>query len=187
MNRRQAMLLTASAAACLAPKMNGVMAAGPTDAWQFSFTSLEGTEMPFETWRGKVLLVVNTASFCGFTSQYEGLVSVWQDYRDDGLVVVGVPSGDFRQEYEDTAKIKDFCELTFGVDFPMTAPLHVKGPDADPFYKWAAAETGKRVTWNFNKYLVGRDGRIKTWMPSRLEPDSVEARAVIEEALAAPA
>lgn len=184
MNRRQAILLTSAAAAAgLRPR--GGRAAGATDAWQFHFTSLEGDPMPFSRWRGKVLLVVNTASFCGFTPQYKGLVSVWRDYRDKGLVVVGVPSTDFRQEYSDAGKIKDFCEATYGVDFPMTEPLHVVGPEADPFYKWAASVTGHRVGWNFNKYLVGRDGQIITWMPSTLEPTSRQARQAIEAALSA--
>ena len=186
MNRRQAILLTSAVAATgLALRGNRAPAAGAEDAWQFTFTSLEGDPMPFSRWRGKVLLVANTASFCAFTPQYEELVAVWQDYRDNGLVVVGVPSTDFRQEYKEAGKIKDFCELTYGVDFPMTEPLHVVGPDADPFFKWAAAETGHRVGWNFNKYLVGRDGQIIAWMPSRLKPTSHHARAAIEAALAA--
>lgn len=186
MNRRQAILLTSAAAATgLAPRRGSATEAGAKDAWQFSFTSLEGDPMPFSRWRGKVLLVVNTASFCGFTPQYKGLVSVWQDYRDKGLIVVGVPSTDFRQEYEDSGKIKDFCEATYGVDFPMTEPLHVVGPDADSFFKWAASATGHRVGWNFNKYLFGRDGQIVTWMPSSLKPTSRRARAAIEAALSA--
>ena len=89
--------------------------------------------MPFSRWRGKVLLVVNTASFCAFTPQYEEPVAVWQDYRYNGLVVVGVPSTDFRQEYKEVGKIKDFCELTYGVDFPMTEPLHVRRSVRRPF------------------------------------------------------
>lgn len=184
MNRRQA-IITTSAALSLAPL--AVRAAATKDAWQFDFTSLEGRPMPFSQWRGKVLLVVNTASFCAFTPQYKDLVAVWDDYRDKGLVVVGAPSDDFRQEYKDSGKIKDFCELTYGVDFPMTEPLHVVGAKADPFFKWAAAETGHTVGWNFNKYLVGRDGQIITWMPSTIRPTSRQARAAIETALAAKA
>lgn len=186
MNRRQAIALSASAAAFgLTAQTAPVRAAGAKDAWQFSFTSIEGAPMPLSDWRGKVLLVVNTASFCGFTRQYEGLVTLWQEYRDRGLIVVGAPSTDFQQEYEESSEIKDFCEFTYGVDFPLTEPLHVVGSQADPFFKWAAAETGHRVRWNFNKYLIGRDGRIVTWMPSRLEPTSPEARKAIEQALAA--
>lgn len=184
MNRRQAILTTFGAAVPnLVPLAS--LAAGDRDAWHFTFTSLEGDPMPLSLWHGKVLLVVNTASFCGFTPQYKGLVSVWQEYRDKGLVVIGVPSTDFRQEYKDSGKIKDFCEVTYGVDFPMTEPLHVVGADSHPFFKWAEAETGHRVGWNFNKYLVGRDGQIITWMPSSLEPTSRQASAVIEAALAA--
>ncbi|PRX35063.1 glutathione peroxidase [Meinhardsimonia xiamenensis] len=181
MNRRDFGALLAAAAAMTLPA-----AARAETAWEFTFEALEGGLMPLSQWRGKVLLVVNTASFCGFTPQYADLVEVWQDYRDRGLVVIGAPSTDFRQEYDEAGKIRDFCELTYGVDFPMTAPVHVVGPDAHPFFKWAAAETGQRVRWNFDKYLVGRDGRILTWMPSSLKPTTRKARAAIEAALAAP-
>jgi glutathione peroxidase len=181
MNRRDFGALLAAAAAMTLPA-----AARAETAWEFTFEALEGGLMPLSQWRGKVLLVVNTASFCGFTPQYADLVEVWQDYRDRGLVVIGAPSTDFRQEYDEAGKIRDFCELTYGVDFPMTAPVHVVGPDAHPFFKWAAAETGQRVRWNFNKYLVGRDGKIVTWMPSSLKPTARKARAAIEAALAAP-
>lgn len=182
MNRRQFGAILAAAAAMMAlPR-----AARAETAWDFTFEALEGGPMPLAQWRGKVLFVVNTASFCGFTPQYADLVQVWQDYRDRGLVVIGAPSNDFRQEYEEAGKIKHFCELTYGVDFPMTAPVHVVGEAAHPFFKWAAAETGQRVRWNFNKYLVGRNGRIVTWMPSTLKPTSRKARAAIEAALAAP-
>lgn len=182
MNRRQFGAISAAAAAMMA--LPG--AARAETAWDFAFEALEGGPMPLAQWRGKVLLVVNTASFCGFTPQYRDLVQVWQDYQDRGLIVIGSPSTDFRQEYDEAGKIKDFCELTYGVDFPMTAPVHVVGPDAHPFFKWAAAETGQRVRWNFNKYLVGRDGQIVTWMPSSLKPTARKARAAIEAALAAP-
>ncbi|SHF31925.1 glutathione peroxidase [Ruegeria intermedia] len=182
-NRRTMLQLIAGAGAiALVPAT-----ARAQTAWDFTFEALEGGAMPLSQWRGKVLLVVNTASFCGFTPQYRDLVQVWQDYRDRGLVVIGAPSTDFRQEYDEAGKIKDFCELTYGVDFPMTAPVHVVGAAAHPFFKWAAAESGQRVRWNFNKYLIGRDGRIITWMPSTLKPTARKARAAIEAALAAPA
>ncbi len=187
MNRRDAML--GGAAFGAAAVLSGPVAAANNArrAWDFTFTSLDGMPMPLSQWQGKVLLVVNTASFCGFTPQYEGLVSLWQDYRDRGLIVIGAPSTDFRQEYDEASEIKDFCEFTYGVDFPLTAPVHVIGREADPFFKWAAAETGHRVRWNFNKYLIGRDGQVISWMSSRTEPTSAQMRDAIEAALAAPA
>lgn len=182
MNRRQFGLICAAATAITAlPRL-----ARAEGAWDYTFEALEGGPMPLSQWRGKVLLVVNTASFCGFTPQYADLVEVWQDYRDRGLEVIGVPSNDFQQEYDEASKIKDFCELTYGVDFPMSSPVHVRGEQAHPFFKWAAAETGQRVRWNFNKYLVGRDGRIVAWMPSRLQLTTHESRVAIEAALAEP-
>ena len=182
MNRRQFGVISAAAAVMTTlPQL-----ARAQTAWDFTFEALEGGPMPLSQWRGKVLLIVNTASFCGYTRQYADLVEVWQDYRDQGLVVIGAPSTDFRQEYEEADKIKDFCELTYGVDFPMTAPVHVVDEAAHPFFSWAAAETDQRVRWNFNKYLIGRDGRIVTWMPSSLEPTARRARAAIDAALAAP-
>lgn len=183
MNRRQ---FGALAAGAIVVMVLPVTARAET-AWDFTFEALGGAAMPLAQWRGKVLLVVNTASFCGYTPQYRDLVQVWRDYRDRGLVVIGVPSTDFRQEYIDAGMIKNFCEVNYGVDFPMTKPVHVVGADAHPFFKWAAAVTGQRVTWNFNKYLVGRDGRIITWMPSTLNPSSPKARGAIEAALVATA
>lgn len=126
----------------------------------------------------------STASFCGFTPQYRDLVRVWADYRDRGLVVLGLPSDDFAQEYDEAGQIKEFCELTYGVDFPMTAPVHVRGGAAHPFFHWARAQTGHGVDWNFNKYLIGRDGRARAWMPSRQRPTAITTRAQIEQALA---
>lgn len=176
--RRGTIVLIASACALTA------LPAQAETAWDFGFEALEGGPLPMAQFRGKVVLVVNTASFCGFTPQYRDLVQVWTDYRDRGLVVLGVPSNDFAQEYDEAGKIKEFCELTYGVDFPMTAPVHVRGTRAHPFFQWARAETGESVRWNFNKYLIGRDGRVIAWMPSRLKPTDERARALIERALA---
>lgn len=182
MNRRQSGSISAAATA-----INALPSAARAEtAWDFAFEALQGGPMPLAQWRGRVLLVVNTASFCGFTPQYRGLVEVWRDYRDRGPVVIGAPSTDFRQEFDEAGEIKDFCELTHGVDFPMAMPVHVVGERAHPFFAWAAAETGLRVRWNFNKYLVGRDGLIVTRMPSKLKPTARKARAAIEAALAAP-
>lgn len=180
-NRRTASAWIASALACSVTSAR----AADVRAFDFDFMSLEGEPMPLSQWKGKVLLVANTASFCGFTGQYADLVDVWRAYEQAGLVVIGAPSNDFRQESEDAKEIKSFCELTYGVEFPMTEPVHVKGDQAHPFFKWAALQSGRGVTWNFNKYLIGRDGNVITWMSSATRPTSARARREIEAALAA--
>lgn len=156
-------------------------------AHDFSFTSIEGEPLPLSRFQGKVLMVVNTASLCGFTRQYGGLQDVWTHYRDRGLVILGVPSNDFGgQEPGSEAEIKNFCEVNFDVDFPLTEKEHVTGDGAHPFYAWALAELGSeaRPRWNFHKYLVGPDGRLVGWFPTRTEPTSAELTSAIEVQLA---
>jgi len=156
-------------------------------AHDFDFVSIEGNPLPLAGFRGKVVLVVNTASFCGYTRQYDGLQSVWERYRDRGLVVLGVPSNDFGgQEPGSEAQIKNFCEANFAIDFPMTEKVPVTGTDAHPFYRWALAELGPeaRPRWNFHKYLVGPDGRLVGWFPTATEPTSGEVTDAIEAQLA---
>lgn len=143
--------------------------------------------MKLADWLGKVLLVVNTASFCGFTKQYAALQEVWTKYEALGLVVVGVPSNDFGgQEPKAEGDIKKFCEGAFGVTFPLTAKQAVVGPDAHPFYKWAATAMGAEGVpgWNFHKYLVGRDGRLLRAFATQVPPNATEVMAAIERALA---
>ncbi len=153
-------------------------------AHAFEFTSIEGDPLPLSGYKGKAVLVVNTASLCGFTPQYKGLQALWEEYRDKGLVVLGVPSNDFGgQEPESEAKIKEFCEVNFAVDFPMTAKYAVKGDAAHPFYRWAAAAKGE-PKWNFHKYLIGPDGRLVEAFGSRVAPDSPDLRKAIDAALA---
>ncbi len=159
-------------------------------AYQFSFTSIDGTPLPLSDYQGQVVLVVNTASRCGFTPQYDGLQALYDSYRDRGLVVLGVPSGDFGgQELADEAAIKSFCEVNFNIDFPMTEKNHVKGDNAHPFYQWSAAKAGfmARPRWNFHKYLIGRDGQIDGWFSSVTAPQSEKIQLAIEKALAQPA
>ncbi len=130
----------------------------------YEFASIDGGTLNLADWRGQPVLVVNTASRCGFTRQYEGLQQLYDTYRDRGLVVVAVPSDDFRQELGSAEEIKEFCELTFGLDIPMTDITHVRGDGAHPFFAWLRQEHGFEPAWNFNKVLIGPDGElVKTW------------------------
>jgi glutathione peroxidase len=133
---------------------------------------------------GKVLLVVNTASYCGFTSQFEGLEALNAKYAARGLVVMGFPSGDFKQEDKDAKKTAEVCFNTYGVKFPMFATGPVRGADAQPIFKQLAAATGQQPSWNFNKYLVGRDGKAVAHFGSMTGPTSGTITAAIEKALA---
>ena len=136
---------------------------------------------------GKVLLVVNTASYCGFTSQYKDLEALHAKYADKGLVVLGFPSNDFAQEKATNKDIADFCENTFGVKFPMFTKTAVTGADAAPLYKQLAELTGKKPSWNFFKYLIGRDGKVVDTFGSMTNPSSRSVVSAIEKSLAAPA
>ncbi len=133
---------------------------------------------------GKVLLVVNTASFCGFTYQYEALEKLYRDLGPRGLVVIGVPSQDFNQESDNNAAVKQFCELTYGVEFPMVEISYVRGKEAMPFYAWVRQERRWEPDWNFNKVLIGRDGLIKSTYRSAAEPRSPELMTAIDKELA---
>jgi glutathione peroxidase len=158
-------------------------------AFDFEFTSIDGTPLRLGEFAGRPMLVVNTASFCGYTPQYEGLEALWRAYKDKGLVLVGVPSDDFgNQEPGTNAQIKQFCE-GFDVSFPLAEKNVVTGAKAHPFYRWLAGELGEGALprWNFFKYLIGRDGMPRAAWPSRVEPMSAEMRKAIDEALAAPA
>lgn len=180
-------LLALSAAACLA------MAAMPTAAQEgpglldHSYRPLAG-KVPVhlgELFAGKVVLVVNTASKCGFTPQYEALESMHARYSGKGFAVLGFPSGDFKdQEFEDEAKIREFCTLTYGVKFPMFEKVHVVGEEATPLFRELAAAAGEAPAWNFHKYLVGRDGRLLASWSSRTVPDDPAIIQAIEAALA---
>ncbi len=151
-----------------------------------AFTSIDGEPLPMSTFAGKAVLVVNTASLCGFTYQYDGLQAVWERYRDRGLVVLGVPSNDFgQQEPGKEAEIKQFCEVNFNVDFPLTTKQSVKGGDAHPFFQQVAATFGEDSLprWNFHKYLVDPDGKLVEAWSSRVEPGSAEITDAIERVL----
>lgn len=152
-----------------------------TSAHDFSVTALDGTPMPLSQWAGQPLLLVNVASRCGFTPQYTGLEALWQRYRDQGLMVIGFPCNQFRQqEPGDAAQIQSFCQLDYGVSFPLAAKLDVNGPAADPLWQWLRRQ--KRgvlgttaIKWNFTKFLVGRDGQVRARYAPTVRPESIEA------------
>ena len=158
----------------------------PASMHRFEFTSIEGEPLPMTTFAGKAVLVVNTASLCGFTYQYGALQDLWETYRERGLVVLGVPSNDFGgQEPGSADEIKEFCEVNFDVDFPLTEKQVVKGREAHPFFREAVAILGAEAAprWNFHKYLVAPDGRLVGAWPSRVEPGSAAIRDQIEAVL----
>lgn len=136
----------------------------------FTFPSIDGGEIDLADWRGQPVLVVNTASRCGFTPQYDGLQALYDRYRDQGLVVLAVPSNDFRQELSSNEDVKDFCEVNFGLDIPMTTITPVLGPGAHPFYRWLRDEAGFAPRWNFNKVLIAPDGSLAATFGSNARP-----------------
>jgi glutathione peroxidase len=147
-------------------------------AYAFSFPGLDGGDIKLADSAGKPILVVNTASLCGYTPQYTGLQQLWTRYRERGLMIVGVPSNDFGgQEPGGTDEIKHTAHGQYGIGFPMAAKAQVKGPNPHPFYKWAATERPLETPrWNFHKYLVGRDGHIVAVFDTKIEP--MDARVV---------
>jgi glutathione peroxidase len=157
-----------------------------TTAHDFSFMSIDGMDLPLKQFSGHPMLIVNVASKCGLTPQYEGLVQLYHELKDKGLVVLGVPSNQFMgQEPGTNEEIQTFCSMTYGVDFPLAEKTDVKGESAHPFYKWAKQELGEPAepVWNFHKLLVGKDGRALKAFDPRTEPLSPEIRQAVEEAL----
>ncbi len=159
--------------------------------YEYRFPSLTGEgEVSLADYKGKVLLIVNTASKCGFTGQYDGLEKLYQAYKGQGLVIIGVPSNDFGgQEPGSEKEIVQFCRLNYGVSFPMTGKLVVSGDDAHPFYYYARESLGYLASpkWNFHKYLIGRDGMLIDHFHSTTAPDSERLVNAIKEELAKPA
>ncbi len=141
-----------------------------------------------KAYAGQVLLVVNTASKCGYTPQFEALEALHARLKPRGFAVLGFPSGDFKeQEYADEKQIQEFCTLTYGVKFPMFQKVHVIGEKATPLYRGLAAAAGEAPKWNFHKYVIGRDGRVVASFGSAVKPDAPEVIAAIDKALAQPA
>ena len=147
-------------------------------------TTLAGKPADLKAYAGKVTLVVNVASKCGFTPQYKGLQALYTEFSSKGLVVLGFPSNDFGGQEPGTAEeIKTFCELNYGVTFPLLSKVVTKaGPDQSPIYAWLG-QTGHLPKWNFSKYLIGKDGKVIGFYPSAVKPDAPELRAAIEKAL----
>ena len=150
-----------------------------------TFQTVAGDSLPMGDWAGKVVLVVNTASKCGFTRQYDKLQKLHDRFGPDGLVVLAVPSNDFRQELADGAAVQQFCEVKFGLTIPMADITAVRGARAHPFYQAVKSETGFEPKWNFNKVLVGRDGKVVATFGAMVEPDGAKMLRAIETALAA--
>jgi glutathione peroxidase len=166
------------------------MAAAPTaeTVYQFNLKTIDGKPMPMTQFKGKVVMLVNTASMCGFTPQCEGVQKIYDAYKGKGFVVLGVPSGDFGdQEYGSNKEVQTFCESKFNIKFPLAEKAVVKGDKAIPLYKWAAARLGDANTpqWNFHKYLIGRDGRLITAFGTRTTPQAPEVADAVQKALAA--
>jgi glutathione peroxidase len=186
-DRRNVLALLSTALA--SPALDQAFAQAPAmsrpTAYAFSFAGLDGGSVRLAEHAGKPILVVNTASLCGYTPQYAGLQELWQRYRERGLMIVGVPSNDFGgQEPGGPADINKTAHGGYGVSFPLTAKAEVRGPNAHPFYKWAALERpGDGPRWNFHKYLVGRDGRIAAAFATQIEPTDARVIAAIEKEL----
>ena len=169
----------------LSMSLRAVLAADCPASLDFQMRPLASyrSESLCDRYAGKVLLVVNTASRCGFTPQYEGLEALYDRYRERGLVVLGFPSNDFAQEPGSEKDIQNFCRLNHGVRFPMYEKIAVSGPDAHPFYRRLAARGAGYPEWNFNKYLLDRKGVVVARFPSRTRPDDPELIAAIEKLL----
>ncbi len=160
-----------------------LLAAKGPGLFDFSVHTLDGKPLALSVYRGKVVLVVNTASRCGYTPQYEGLEKLWRDYKDRGVVLLGVPSNDFGgQEPGGPAEIAQFCKLHYGVTFPLLEKSHTRGSEASPLFRFLAATHGE-PKWNFTKYLVGKDGQVRRAFPSAVTPESAELRGALDAAL----
>ena len=152
-------------------------------AYDFQFKDIDGSPLYLSEYKGKVIVVVNVASQCGFTKQYEDMQNVWEKYQSKGIVMLGIPSNDFgKQEPGSNKDIKNFCEAKFGISFPMTEKVSVKGSNAHPFYIWAKDNHGKSAIpkWNFHKVIINQDGKIDQTFSSITSPSSKKFIKVLE-------
>jgi len=152
-------------------------------AYDFNFNGIEGNIINLKDYKDKVIVVVNVASRCGFTYQYDGLQTLWSNYKDKNLVVIGVPTNNFKQEPGSNKDIKDFCETNFNINFPMTEKINVIGKNAHPFFNWAKENHGKSAIpkWNFHKIIIGKDGRVADTFSSITKPSSKRFINLIEK------
>ena len=153
--------------------------------YDFSIESISGETINFNEYKNKVVLIVNTASYCGFTKQYEELQSLWDKYRSNGLIVLGIPSNSFNQEKKNNSEIKEFCEVNFSINFPLSTISEVKGENAHELYKWARDNHGKSAIpkWNFYKILINKEGKIEDTFSSFTKPMSKKLVGKIENIL----
>ena len=151
--------------------------------YDFEFNGIDGNKIELSDFKNKVLVVVNVASRCGYTPQYEDLQKLWSNYKDKNLVVLGVPTNNFKQEPGSNKEIKDFCETNFNINFPMTEKIDVIGKNAHPFFKWARENYGNGAIpkWNFHKIIIGKDGKVANTFSSITRPSSEKFRKAIEK------
>ena len=153
--------------------------------YDFKINSIAGDQIDLKDFKGKPILIVNTASYCGFTKQYNDMQELWEKYRDRGLIVLGVPSNSFNQEKSDNSAVKEFCEVNFNINFPLTEITDVKGDNAHEIYKWAKSNYGKSAVpkWNFYKILINKEGKIEDTYASLTSPTSKKITKKIESLL----
>jgi glutathione peroxidase len=153
--------------------------------YDFKINSISGDIIDLSEFKGKPVLIVNTASYCGFTKQYEDMQKLWENYRERGLVVLGIPSNSFNQEKNNNSEVKEFCEVNFNINFPMTEITNVKGDDAHEIYKWAKENHGKSAVpkWNFYKILINKEGKVEDTYASLTNPTSKKIIKKIESLL----
>ena len=157
----------------------------PKTFFDFNIKSIEGNEIYLKDFKNSVILLVNTASYCGFTKQYDGLQKIYQKYKDKGLIVIGVPSNGFNQEKNDENEIKEFCDVNFSITFPMTSIYDVRGENAHPIYKWAKDNYGKSAVpkWNFHKIIINKEGKIEETFSSLTKPTSNKILNILDKLL----
>ena len=156
-----------------------------SNLYDITFNSIDGSPIYLSDFKNKTLVVTNTASFCGFTRQFSGLQNIWEKYKKDGLVVIGIPSNDFNQEAKTNAEVKEFCEINFDVDFILSETSNIRGQNAHPLFKYLINYLGPRSApkWNFYKYIIDRDGIPTDYFSSMTSPESQKFIAAIENEL----
>ena len=178
-------LILISLAICMFFFKNSSLANYEKVFYDFNIESITGEKIDFNDYKSKVVLIVNTASYCGFTNQYEELQSLWDKYKSKGLIVLGVPSNSFNQEKKNNSEVKEFCEVNFDINFPLSAITEVKGDNAHELFKWAKNNHGKSAIpkWNFYKILINKEGKIEETFSSFTKPMSKKLTSKIEKIL----